>query len=801
MKRIIRKVAVLGSGVMGSRIAAHFANVGVDVLLLDIVPTEMKGTADASSKSAKNKGARNKIVNESLQTALRSNPSPIYLQSFANRIVTGNFDDDLHRIAESDWIIEVVVERLDIKQALFAKVEEYRRPGTLVSSNTSGIPIKALAEGRSEDFKRHFCGTHFFNPPRYLKLLEIIPSAFTLPEVVHFLEDYGARFLGKKVVLCKDSPAFIANRIGVFSIQALFHMMEPLGLTIDEVDKLTGTVLGRPKSATFRTCDVVGLDTLAHVAQGLKVNCPSDERADAFQQPAFIAGMLAKGWLGSKSKQGFFKKIRKDDGGSEILSLNLKTLEYETPVKVKFQTLEQAKLVENLRARIPVLYHGADRAGDFYRRSFHALFAYVSHRIPEISDEIYRIDDAMRAGFGWEIGPFEYWDAIGLGKVLEGIKSEGYTVAPWVEAMQTSGKTSFYITEGGKRRCYDPIAGSYKEIPTSAGVTLLSDISENKIVWKNSGATIKDLGDGILNVEFHTKMNTIGSEVIQGLNKAIDLAEASYAGLVVSNSGENFSAGANVGMIFMMAAEQDYDELDMAVRAFQKTVTRMRFSDIPVVAAPHGLTLGGGCELSMHCDKVIAHAETYMGLVEFGVGVIPGGGGTKEFALRASDEYQEGGIRLNVLRNRFLTIGQAKVSTSAHEAFALGYLRKGIDEVVISREHQLQRAKVAALTMAEAGYTRPLMRKDIKVLGNEGLGIVYVGANSMESGHYISEHDRIISEKLGWVLCGGDLSEAAEVSEQYLLDLERRAFIELCATRKTMERMQSLVKTGKILRN
>lgn len=801
MKRIIRKVAVLGSGVMGSRIAAHFANIGIEVLLLDIVPKELKDAGQVSESAGVNKAARNRIVNESLQAALKSNPSPIYQQSFASRIVTGNFDDDLSRIAEADWIIEVVVERLDIKQSLFARVEEFRRPGSLITTNTSGIPISALAEGRSEDFKKHFCGTHFFNPPRYLKLLEIIPSVYTLPEVIYFFEDFGSRYLGKKVVICKDTPAFIANRIGVFSIQALFHMMEPLGLSIDEVDKLTGPVLGRPKSATFRTCDVVGLDTLAHVAEGLKTNCPGDERADVFQQPDFVAGMLAKGWLGSKTKQGFFKKTRKEDGSSEILSLNLKTLEYGPSAKVKFQTLEQAKLMDSLRARIPVLYAGADKAGEFYRRSFHALFSYVSHRVTEISDEIYRIDDAMKAGFGWELGPFEYWDAIGLSKALQGLTSDGFSVAPWVEEMLKSGKTSFYVSESGKRRCFDPAAGSYKDIPMPAGVTLLADISDDKIVWKNAGTTIKDLGEGILNIEFHTKMNTIGGEVIQGLNKAIDLAEASYAGLVISNSGENFSAGANVGMIFMMAAEQEYDELNLAVRAFQNTVMRMRFSDIPVVAAPHGLTLGGGCELSMHCDKVIAHAETYMGLVEFGVGVIPGGGGTKEFALRASDEYQEGGIRLNVLRNRFLTIGQAKVSTSAYEAFGLGYLRKGIDEVAVSRDHQLQRAKRAALSLAEAGYTRPLMRKDIKVLGNEGLGIVYVGANSMESGHYISEHDRIISEKLGWVLCGGNLSEPTEVSEQYLLDMERRAFIELCGMRKTMERMQSLVKTGKILRN
>jgi 3-hydroxyacyl-CoA dehydrogenase len=799
--RAINKVAVLGSGVMGSRIAAHFANIGVQVLLLDIIPFKLSDEEVAKGKTIADKTVRNRLVNDALKAALSSNPSPIYRKSFANKITTGNFDDDMPKIADCDWIIEVVVERLDIKQQVFEKVEKYRKAGTLITSNTSGIPISMLAEDRSEDFKNHFCGTHFFNPPRYLKLLEIIPGPQTKPEVIDFLHDYGSRWLGKKVVHCKDTPAFIANRIGVFSIQALFHMMEELNLSIDEVDKLTGPVLGRPKSATFRTCDVVGLDTLVHVANGVKANCPNDERVAIFNTPDYIGKMLEKGWLGAKSGQGFFKKVKNADGSSEILSLNLQTLEYEPKKKVKFATLEQTKTVDDLSKRTALLYNGTDKAGEFYKKSFLALFAYVANRIPEISDNIYSIDDAMKAGFGWELGPFEAWDAIGIKQVLEDLEKLNVTLPEWIVKMKSKNFDSFYHLRNGKKHCFNPISEEYEEIPGQNNIIILSNIDKDKVVWKNSGSTIKDLGDGILNIEFHTKMNTIGGEVIQGLNKAVDLAEAEYRGLVISNEGQNFSAGVNVGMIFMLAAEQEYEELDMAIRTFQKTVTRLRFSSIPVISAPHGLTLGGGCELSMHCDKVIAHAETYMGLVEFGVGVIPGGGGTKEFALRASDEYREGDIRLNVLRNRFLTIGQAKVSTSAHEAFDLGYLRTGIDEVVVSREHQLNRAKAAALALADAGYTKPVMRKDIRVLGKEGMGIVYVGANSMLSGNYISEHDRLISEKLGFVLCGGELSEITEVSEQYLLDLERRAFLELCSQRKTLERMQSLVKSGKILRN
>ncbi len=792
MNRKINKVAVLGSGVMGSRIACHFANIGVEVLLLDIVPKEAEDSKDAK--------ARNKIVDDALKFALKSNPSPIYSKSYTNRITTGNFSDDISKIESCDWIVEVVIERLDIKQQVFANVEKHRKQGTLITSNTSGILIEMMLEGRSEDFQKHFCGTHFFNPPRYLRLLELIPSSKTDASVIEFLEDYGQRFLGKTTVVCKDSPAFIANRVGVYSIMALFHNVTEMGLTVEEVDKLTGPVMGRPKSATFRTCDVVGLDTLVHVANGVKENCPNDEENELFSIPDYVTKMVDNGWLGSKTKQGFYKKVKGDDGQRKILTLDLNSLEYRDKKKAKFPTLELTKSIDDLKERTKVLAAGKDKAGEFYRKSFFGLFAYVSNRIPEITNALYKIDDALEAGFAWELGPFKTWDILGVENSLPEIEAGGFKVDPWVKEMLAAGCPTFYKVENGIKYYYDIDSKSYQVIPGSQNILALETLRDDHTVWKNSGSTIVDLGDGILNLEFHTKMNTIGAEVIEGINKAIDLAETDYKGLVISNDGEHFSAGANVGMIFMMAVEQEYDELNFAIKTFQDTMMRVRYSSAPVIVAPHSLALGGGCEMSMHADKVIAHAETYMGLVEFGVGVIPGGGGSKEFALRASDEYKDG-MRLNVLKNRFLTIGQAQVATSAKEAFELGYLREGIDEVVISRAHQLTRAKEAALSLANKGYTKPIQRKDIKVLGKEGLGIVYVGANSMKSGNYISEHDQLISEKLGYVLCGGDLSAITEVSEQYLLDMERKAFLELCQERKTLERLQSIIQSGKVLRN
>jgi 3-hydroxyacyl-CoA dehydrogenase len=790
IKRSIKKVAVLGSGVMGSRIACHFANIGVQVLLLDIVPKD----------AAADKKSRNKIVNDALDFALKSSPSPIYLKSFASRITTGNFDDDMPKIAECDWVIEVVVERLDIKQKVFENVEKFRKPGTLITSNTSGIPIHLMTEGRSDDFKKYFCGSHFFNPPRYLKLLEIIPTTDTAPEVVDFLLDYGEKFLGKTTVLAKDTPAFIGNRIGVFAIMSLLHYVDKTGLTVEEVDKLTGPVIGHPKSATFRTNDVVGLDTMVHVANGLAANAPDDEAKDLFAIPGFVTEMVKNNWLGSKTGQGFYKK-EKVDGVNQFYALDLKTLEYKPSQKVKFPSLETTKTVDNLKERLKILIAAKDKAGDFYRATFYQLFAYASNRIPEIADELYKIDAAMSAGFGWELGPFEKWDAIGVENTVKEMEAAGNKPAQWVYNMLASGAKSFYKVEDGKKLYYDINSKTYKVIPGTEAFILLDNIRASHTVWKNIGATITDIGDGILNLEFHTKMNTIGSEIIEGINKAITLAEKEYKGLVISNEGANFSAGANVGMIFMMAVEQEFEELNMTIKAFQNTMMRIRYSSIPVVVAPHQMALGGGCEICLHADKVVAHAELYMGLVEFGVGLIPGGGGTKEFALRLSDELQDGDVELNNFRDRFLTIGQAKVSTSAYEAFEYGYLKKGRDMVVVSRNRLLSEAKNQCLLIADEGYTQPTQRKDIRVLGKQALGLGYVGANTMYSGNYISEHDVKISQKLAYVLAGGDLSQPTKVSEEYLLNLEREAFLSLCAEKKTLERIQSILTGGKVLRN
>ena len=796
MKRTIKKVAVVGSGIMGSGIACHFANIGVEVLLLDIVPRELNEVEQKKGLTLENKIVRNRLVNDSLANALKSKPSPIYDQKFASRITTGNTTDDLEKIKDVDWIIEVVVERLDIKKSVFEQIEKYRKPGTLITSNTSGIPIHFMSEGRSEDFQKHFCGTHFFNPARYLKLFEIIPGPKTSTEVLDFLNNYGEQFLGKTSVIAKDTPAFIGNRIGIFGIQSLFHLVKDMGLTIEEVDKLTGPVIGRPKSATFRTVDVVGLDTLVHVANGIYENCPNDEAHELFKLPDFINKMMENKWLGSKTGQGFYKKE-----GKEILSLDLNTLEYRASKRASFATLELTKTIDKPIDRFKVLVKGKDKAGEFYRKSFSSMFAYVSNRVPEITDDFYKIDDAMKAGFGWENGPFEIWDAIGVAKGIELMKAEGYEPAAWVNDMITSGNTSFYTVKEGATHFYSTASKSQVKVPGQDAFIILNNIRESKKVWGNADCTVHNIGDGILNLEFHSKMNTIGGGVLQGINKAIDMAEKEYNGLVIGNQAANFSVGANIGMIFMMAVEQEYDELNMAIKMFQDTMMRARYSSIPVISAPHGMTLGGGCELSMHADKIVAAAETYIGLVEFGVGVIPGGGGSKEFALRASDLYRKNDVELNTLQEHFLTVAMAKVSTSAYEAYDLGILQKGKDVVVVNKDRQIAEAKKHALLMAEAGYTQPVRRKDIKVLGKQALGMFLVGTDQMQAGQYISEHDRKIANKLAYVMAGGDLSEPTLVTEQYLLDIEREAFLSLCTERKTLERIQFMLTKGKPLRN
>lgn len=792
MKRTIRKVAVLGSGVMGSRIACHFAGTGHEVLLLDIIPPDLPSEAP--------KSLRNKIVNDALQATIKSNPSPIYDKEFIRNIRTGNFEDNLVEISACDWIIEVVVERLDIKQQLFEKVEKFRKPGTLITSNTSGIPIHLMTEGRSEDFQKHFCGTHFFNPPRYLRLLEIIPTQHTDTELINFLMEYGDQRLGKTTVLCKDTPAFIANRVGVFAMMAIMNLKEKLDLTIDEIDALTGPVLGRPKSATFRTADVVGIDTLVRVAQGVATNCPQDEAKDLFNIPSWLEKMVSNNWLGDKTGKGFFQKIKNPEGKKEILTLDLTSLEYKPRVKPRFATLEAAKPIEDLNSRIKFLFAGKDKAGEFYRQLHYRIFSYISHRIPEISDHVYAVDDAMMAGFGWEIGAFESWDLLGVNACIKAIESEGLSVAAWVKEMIAAGNTHFYKTEKGLRYCYNPASKTYQPLPGGQAFLVMSQQTE-KLIWKNGSCRLYDLGDEVLGLQWFTKMGSIGGDVLSGIQTSIEKAEKSYQGLVIANEGANFSAGANVGMIFMMAIEQEYDELNMAIRLFQQTMMRARYSSIPVVVAPHGLALGGACELSLHADQCYPAAETYTGLVELGVGLIPGGGGTKEFVLRAADEIHLDEPDTNTLKNRFMTIATAKVGTSANEGFNLGIYRKGVDQIIYNPSRRIAAAKQAVIALQQSGYQQPLERKDIQVLGKAGLGTLLAGIHAMKTAGYATEHDALVARKLAYVMCGGDLSEATKVSEQYLLDLEREAFLSLCGEKKTLERIQSVLTTGRPIRN
>ena len=794
-------MAVLGSGVMGSRIACHFAGIGLQVLLLDIVPKE----AVESKKPAE----RNKIVNDALAAAIKSNPSPVYHKNVIKKITTGNFDDDMKRINDCDWVIEVVIERLDIKKQVYEKVEQFRKPGTLITSNTSGIPIHMLSEGRSDDFKKHFCGTHFFNPPRYLRLLEIIPTPDTDPAIVDFLMNYGDLYLGKTTVLCKDTPAFIANRIGVFGIMSLFGLVDKLGLTIDEIDALTGPIIGRPKSATFRTADVVGIDTLVKVAKGVYENRPDDEARDVFNIPIWLNKLIENNWLGDKTGQGFFKKIklpvtsgspeeRKSD--KEIQVLDLKKFEYVPRAKAKFATVEAAKPIDDLNTRLKMLVAGNDKAGEFYRHFHYGLFSYISHRIPEISDELYRVDDAMMAGFGWEIGAFESWDTLGVEKTVKGMRDAGYKTASWVDEMLAAGNKSFYKIENGRKLYYDQNNKTYKPLPGGDAFIVMSNY-QDKLVWKNGSCRLYDLGDDVVGLQWLTKMGSIGGDVLEGIQTSIAKAEKNYKGLVIANEGANFSAGANVGMIFMFAIEQDYDEIDFGIRQFQNTMMRARYSSVPVVIAPHGLALGGACELSLHADKCCPAAETYTGLVELGVGLIPGGGGTKEFVLRASDEMHEDEPETITLKNRFLSIATAKVATSAFEGFDLGIYRKGLDEVVMNQSRRIAEAKKSVIEIFDSGYSMPVERKDIKVLGRSALGALYAGINGMWRANYATDHDAVVAKKLAYVMCGGDLSEPTLVSEQYLLDLEREAFLSLCGEKKSLERIQSVLKGGKPVRN
>ncbi|MCB9305044.1 MAG: 3-hydroxyacyl-CoA dehydrogenase/enoyl-CoA hydratase family protein [Lewinellaceae bacterium] len=788
--RHINKVAVLGSGLMGTGIAAHLAGCGLEVLMLDLPTTEGKN--------------RNKIAADSLQAALKARPAAFYDNKFASRITVGNFDNDFSKIKDCDWIIEVVVERLDIKKQIFEKVEQFRTKGSLITSNTSGIPIHMMTEGRSEDFCKHFCGTHFFNPVRYMRLLEIIPTADTDPAVVDFFMQFGDVILGKQTVLCKDTPAFIANRVGVYAMAKIFQLTHQLGLDIATVDMLTGPAIGRPKTGTFRLADLVGMDTAVHVINGMRQNCPDDEQIAAFEIPKFLNFLTENKYFGNKSGQGFYKKTGEKDekGRPAILALNLETLEYQPSKKEKLPVLDTLKQIDELPRRIKAVFKADDKGAQLLQQSFLGLFAYVSNRVPEISDTLYAIDDALRAGFAWDAGPFQYWDMAGVKETVELAESRGEKIGAWVKEMLSSGHQSFYKVEQGVRKYYDPRTKAYQPVPGGDAFILLDNYRSDKPVYSNAECTLHDIGDGVLCLEFHSKMNAIGEGILRGINDSIQIAEEQgWKGMVIGNNAQNFTVGANLMMIAMMAYQQEWDELNMAVNLFQQTSMRIRYSAVPVVMATQGYVFGGGCEFSMHADAVMAAAESYIGLVEVGVGLLPGGGGTKEFAVRLSDEIsKEGDVQIPRLIDKFKCIATAQVATSAHQAFNYGYLLPEKDHVVHNTARNISEAKAKVLELSH-DYVMPIPRKDVYVLGRTGLGALYIAAHSLRLGHYASEHDIKIAQKVAYVLCGGDLTSPQTVSEQYLLDVEREMFLSLCGEQKTLERIQFMLENGKPLRN
>lgn len=794
--RHINQVAVIGSGIMGSGIACHFANAGIKVILLDIV------TPGLSEEMAKNKQARNQLVNQSLQNTIKSKPAPLMHTNFAGRIETGNLEDDLALLKNCDWVLEVVVERLDLKKQLFEKIEPYIKPGAIVSSNTSGIPIRFMTEGRSENFKKNFVGTHFFNPPRYLRLLEIIPTADTDPEIVNFLMDFGVKHLGKQTVLCKDTPAFIANRIGVYAMAKIFQLTEELNIPITEADKLTGPAIGRPKTGTFRLGDLVGHDTAGKVIEGIRQNCPNDEQAGTFTIPPYFEFLLENKYYGNKSGQGFYKKTDKKDekGRPVILALNLKTLQYEQSTSQKYPSLEVSKQIDSLGQRLKAIINLDDPGAELIKRSLAGLFAYASNRIPEITDTIYSVDDALRSGFGWEAGPFEYWDLIGFETGLALIEKYAEKPASWIMDMKSAGFHSFYKAGSGKNQFYDLSKRGYLDIPGHDLNIKLDYFRDKKPVLENPEMLLHDIGDGILCLEFRSKSNAIGEGILRGIDQAITLAEdEGWKGLVIGNNAQNFTVGANLMMIAMMAYQQEFDELNMAVNVFQQTMMKCRYSSIPVVISTQGYVFGGGCEMLMHCDGSAVAAESYIGLVEVGVGLIPGGGGTKEFAVRTSDAFHKGDVMMPTLIEKFKTIATAAVATSGFEAFDLGYLNQK-DQVILNAANNIAEAKKIALHLSD-GYQKPIIREDIYVLGRAGLATLYTAAHTLKLGNYATEHDIKIAKKLAFVMCGGDLTGPQKVSEQYLLDLEREAFLSLCGEPKTLERIQSILTTNKPLRN
>ncbi len=799
----IAKAAVLGAGTMGAGIAAHLSNAGIPTILLDIAPAELTTDEEKKGLALDSPAVRNRIVNSLFEVAKKLRPAPFMLGDNAKLITTGNFTDDMVKLKDCDLVIEAVVENLDIKHKIFAEVEKNRKPGAVIASNTSGIPIDSIAEPFSDDFKEHFLGIHFFNPPRYMKLVEIIPGTKTSGEVACGISGFLDQRLGKGVVPAKDRPNFIANRIGTFAMMATVHEMLEMGFTPTEIDQITGKAIGHASSATFRTSDLVGLDVLAHVNKNLYPAVPDDEDRDVFKVPNVIEIMLEKEILGDKTKGGFFKKSKDAEGNRQILELDLETFEYKPQQKSKFPSLDAAKQIDDKENRIKQLVWGEDRVGQFLWNTMSRTFRYAANRIPEIADTIVEIDNAIKWGFGWEIGVFETWDAVGPTESVERMKSEGQPVPVSIEKMLASGATSFYRNEGGSRSFYDLVAGEYKPMPDRPGVLILKSVKERTgVIKSNPGASLIDIGDGVACLEFHSKMNSIGGDTVPMMNFALDEVERNFKGLVVGNQGGNFSAGANIMMLLLAAQEEEWDDINMMVAALQKAVMRLRYSPKPVVTAPYGLTLGGGCEIAIHGDKVRAAGETYIGLVEVGVGVIPAGGGTKEMTMRAMDAAAKApdADPLAFLKKTFETIGMGKVATSAQEGRSFGFLRDS-DAISMNGDRLIQDAKQEVLNLDAAGYVLPVERTDITVLGESLEAALKLALHMMKQGGFISDHDQKIGQKLAHVMAGGTINHKTQVSERYLLDLEREAFVSLCGERKTQERIAAMLKTGKPLRN
>ncbi|HXG92711.1 MAG TPA: 3-hydroxyacyl-CoA dehydrogenase NAD-binding domain-containing protein [Blastocatellia bacterium] len=797
----INRVAVLGAGTMGAQIAAHCANAGLEVLLLDIAPRELTKEEESRGLTLEHRRVRNRIANAGLEMAKKIKPAAFFSPAVVSLITTGNFDDDLEKVSSVDWIIEAVVEKLEIKRDLFSRVERFRSPGTIISSNTSGLPIRAMAEGMSEDFRKHFLGTHFFNPPRYLRLLEVIPTTDTLPEVAKFIADFCDRRLGKGIVFAKDTPNFIANRIATFSSLNAVRVMMEGEYTIEEVDAMTGPLVGRPKSASFRTTDIVGLDVALHVAENLYPAIPNDEKRDAMVPPDFMREMVKRGWVGNKAGQGFYKKVKGEGGRTEYHALDYRTLEYRPAEKVRFPSIEAAKTIESTAERIRTLVYGKDRVGNFLWKTISANLIYAANRIPEIADTIVSIDNAVKWGFNHELGPFELWDAIGVEKSVARMREEGQKIPELVERLLASGKKSFYEHRDGRTFYFDYFTSGYREVEPRPGVIILKSLKEReRVIKKNAAASLIDIGDGVACLEFHSKMNAIGGDTIAMMNYSVKEAAENFEALVIGNQGENFSVGANIMMLLLGIQEGEWDEIAMSVRQFQNANMNLRYSSKPVVVAPHGMALGGGCEITLHADKARAAAESYIGLVEVGVGLIPAGGGVKEMVLRAVEDAAPDEDLFPRIKKVSETIAMARVSTSAVEARDLGFLRY-TDPITMNRDRLIEDAKQTALAMVREGYTPPRPRTNIPVLGEPALAAIKLAIHMMVRGGFISEYDAHVARKLAYIITGGDLSRKTLVSEQYLLDLEREAFVSLCGERKTQERIQHMLKTGKPLRN